>query len=460
MKKFSKAVAVICLAAVALSSVGCSGKKTGNANSDLTTIEVWSSDTSGKVVYTNLVDKYNAGPGKEAGIKIDYKVKDGESYQQALDLAFKSDNAPDLFFAPAIATMVEKGYIMPFEDIPGMDELIEQRKPYTRDFYNTYNDKTYSLPISGGTMGLLYNKDMFKKAGIVDGDGNPIPPETWDEFRETAKKLTNKSEQEYGVVLPFKWSGWYDSDINAAGMASLGIRSGYDPVTGKFDFSGYEPILNTFLGIKEDESFLPGAETIDNDVARARFAEGGIGMKIGFSFDVGVLNDQFPAKIDWGVAPLPVIDKNHKYLQPNDLGSSFSVNKNTKIDLDKIATALKFFYGDDMIIELYKNGISAPYDSKLTEGVELVNPKKNWEEFCELLKISIVVPVNVKNDVSNETLIGDNFINKVWIGEMTPKEALDHETKIRNEGIEKYKSMHPEYDGTKYIIPDWNPVRQ
>lgn len=460
MKKVTRIISTVCCIVIGFSSAGCSKKESKTAASDATVIEVWSSDTSSKIVYTKLIDKYNADEGKKAGIKIDYKVKDSESYQQALDLAYKSGNAPDLLWVPNIASMAEKDQIMPINELPGMEEIIKEREHYIRDFYNTYNDKVYSLPISGGTMGLLYNKDMFKKAGIVDGDGNPVPPETWDEFRADAKKLTNKSKNEYGVVLPFKWSGWYDSDINSAGMASLGIRNGYDPKTGKYDFSGYEPILNTFLGIKEDESYLPGAETIDNDVARARFAEGGIGMKIGYSFDVGVLNDQFPAKIDWGVAPLPVIDRNHKYLQPNDIGSSFSVNKNTKVDIEKIAAAMKFLNGDDFIIELYKECITFPYDADLVKDVEISKPKKGWVEFCELLKHSVTIPVNVRSDIGNETPISENFVNKVWVGEMSPKEALEHETQIRNEGIEKYKLMHPEYDGSKYIIPDWNPVSE
>jgi len=85
---------------------------------------------------------------------------------------------------------------------------------------------------------------------------------------------------------------------------------GFDPKTGKFDYSVLKPVLETVMGIKEDGSFYPGAEGLDNDPARARFAEGNIGMKFAWSWDVGVFNDQFAAKCDWGVAPIPVEDKN------------------------------------------------------------------------------------------------------------------------------------------------------
>ena len=460
MKRVSKAVAGILCAVVAFSASGCTKKSEKTDASGVTVIEVWSSDTSAKAVYTKLIDEYNTGEGKKAGIKLDFKVKESDSYQQSVDLAYKSGNAPDLLFPTNVATMVEKDQIMPFNDLPGMEELIKKREQYTRDFYNTYNGKVYTLPLGSTTIGLLYNKEMFKKAGIVDENGDPLPPETWDEFRADSKKLTHKSKNEYGVILPFKWSGWFGSDVINTGMASLGISNGYDPRTGKFDFSGYEPIANIFLGIKKDESFFPGAETIDNDVARARFAEGGIGMKFGFSFDVGVLNDQFPAKIDWGVAPIPVLDKDNKCYQPCETSGTFAVNKSTKVPKDKLAVALNFLYGDDFVVELYKQGTAMPCDFELVKDVELKDAKKGWKEFCEMLKISKVTPVPVKVDVTNEVTLSDNFINKVWVGKMSVKDALAHETKIKNDGIEKYKSMHPEYDGSKYINPDWDPVRK
>ncbi|UKI35906.1 MAG: hypothetical protein L6V93_17925 [Clostridiales bacterium] len=62
--------------------------------------------------------------------------------------------------------------------------------------------------------------------------------------------------------------------------------------------------MEAIMQIKSDGSYYPGAEGIDNDPARARFAEGNIGMKIGYSWDVGVLNDQFPCKNATGVLHL------------------------------------------------------------------------------------------------------------------------------------------------------------
>ncbi|MFD8261941.1 ABC transporter substrate-binding protein [Streptomyces griseoluteus] len=53
-----------------------------------------------------------------------------------------------------------------------------------RDIY-TVDGKVYGIPRTGYSMGLIYNRALFKKAGL-DPDK---PPATWDEVRAAAKKI-------------------------------------------------------------------------------------------------------------------------------------------------------------------------------------------------------------------------------------------------------------------------------
>ena len=459
-KSVIKLIAAFVAAITVLSLASCAEKKSAE-NSDTAEIVVWTNYSHSKDTMTKLIDEYNNSEGKEKGIKIVYEVKGGDTYSQALELAIQTGAEPDLFNT-SVADSVEKNLIVALEDLPGTEDLLAKFKPYLRDFYNTYNGKTYRLPTSATTRGLVYNKEMFKAAGIIDEKGEAKPPVTWDEFCEDAKKLTNVSKQEYGVVLPMKWGGWFDSDIIGTSMASIGYSQGYNPVTGEYDFAPIKPIMEAFLKLKEDGSFLPGAESLDNDAARARFSDGKVGMKFAYSFDVGVYNDQFPTEIDWGVAPLPVVDENNVFYQPMDFDSSIAIGKkafDTK-DHEKLAEVVKFFASDKLLTELYKEGLNIPYDFSLVKDVKLENAKKGWEEFAKLLEISKVTPVVMKNDIGSATTIDQNFINKVWVGKMSAEDALAEETKIRNEGKKTYADMHPEYKPEKYIIPDWDAKRE
>lgn len=60
---------------------------------------------------------------------------------------------------------------------------------------SSYKGKIYGLPRGEYWYALGYNVDMFKAAGL------PGPPDTWDELRQYAIKLTNKQKKTYGFAL-------------------------------------------------------------------------------------------------------------------------------------------------------------------------------------------------------------------------------------------------------------------
>lgn len=92
-------------------------------------------------------------------------------------------------------------------DIIGMPLILDTGKvidlmPYVRkenydlnDFYeNTLvygkvEDKLFSLPVSSSNLGLFWNKDIFKKAGLDPEK----PPRTWDELIEYGKIIKEKT---------------------------------------------------------------------------------------------------------------------------------------------------------------------------------------------------------------------------------------------------------------------------
>jgi ABC-type glycerol-3-phosphate transport system substrate-binding protein len=67
------------------------------------------------------------------------------------------------------------------QTVPGWSQLLPGVKQNLQD-----GGKTYSLPINYYTEGLIYNRDLFKKAGL-DPDK---PPTTWDEVEADAAKIS------------------------------------------------------------------------------------------------------------------------------------------------------------------------------------------------------------------------------------------------------------------------------
>ena len=58
----------------------------------------------------------------------------------------------------------------------------------------------YGIPNEIDVYALNYNKALFKQAGIA------APPKTWDEFKDAAKKLTNKEAGQQGFGMINSWA--------------------------------------------------------------------------------------------------------------------------------------------------------------------------------------------------------------------------------------------------------------
>ncbi len=458
MKKTIKLTALALCAAMGMGMLAGCGKQ--EASGDVTKVTYWNGDSHAEAVVRELIDNYNQNQGKKDGIEIEYTLQGGDSLTQTLELALQSGTAPDIFAGGSITSLADKGYIMPYDDIFGSD-IDDLKKKYDGKLKNTqdlYKGKLYCVPVTvGNVQGLLYNKDMFKAAGIVDEKGEAKPPRTLAEMREDAKKLTNADKKEYGIIYPKKWDGWFGSDVTGPASTYSGGRGGYNPAEDDYDNAYVKDYAQVILDMRDDGSVYPGGDSIDNDTARALFAEGGIGMKYGFNFDVGVLNDQFPAKCDWGVAQLPIADEEHDYKQNGGYGRSQFVNAASKVPTEKLRKVVEFFLSDEYLAGLYKGCVAAPADSKIMEGVTIDNPKKGWTEFMELTKDVTETHWGPNCDMAGLKDMKKLFLEDVWSGNMSLDDAIAQSTANQKKGREVYNAAHPDYDTHQFADPSWTP---
>lgn len=427
------------------------------AEEDLQEITIWMSQAHSKQYWEERTEKFNNEFGSTYGVKLNLDVKIDDAYAQAIDIALQGGDVPDFFFASSARKVKEYDVAYPLSSIAGMEDLVEKYQPYVQKEFHEADGEVYSLPFGVTTRGLIYNKDMFKAAGLVDENGEATPPRTFEEVREYAKLLTDASKQEYGIVYPLKWMHWYMSDVQTLVNASSGLVNGYNPETGEYDLTVYEPILDMVAGIKEDGSYYPGAEGLDNDPARAAFATGKIGMKISFSFDVGVLNTQFPAECDWGVAPLPVANVEECYKQPAGTGASICVSKECveKIGEEAVSAIYHYLYGDESIKELYIAGLEMPCIFDIVKDVDESELQlKGWKEFAEMAAISAISSNTMPYDLNGKEDLGTAVVNRLW----TNGEEIDLEefTTLYNDGIAAYKEVHPDIDYSRYMDENWS----
>lgn len=453
-RKILSIIAVVAMLVVCFA--GCGNNE--EVASDVTTISMWTNNSHSRTVMEELVKEFNEGQGKELGIYFDYQVKEGDSFAKSLQLALQTGQAPDLLNGGSLAERVENGNIVPLEDMPGGKELIEKFEGKFMMGTHTYKGKVYSLPAVVTTRGLVYNKDMFKAAGLVDENGEPTPPKTFKELREYAKILTDESKNQFGIIFPLKWSGWVGSDITDLMLGNAG-HYGFDPTTGTYDYSAIIPVIETYQGIIADGSAYPGMQGIDNDTARAYFSNGLVGMKFAYSFDVAVFNEQFPAQCDWGVAPLPVVDPEaQQYKQFLSYAGTAQINKQAieGKDPEKVMAVYKWLYSDEVRIRLYEAGVQIPEEWDLVKDVDTSKLLKGWAEFAQMTQISNKRNLMPNTDMEGLATFAERITDEVLSGKKTALQMIEEYNRDITAGTKKYYEIHTDESIDDYLDSSWN----
>ena len=135
-------------------------------------VKLFSSVGAWKALLEKEIADWNASVGKEKGIRIDIETNI-DKYSEVLTIALESGNHPDIYYIDGrVDQCVTKGWAKAIEDIKGGKEWLEGYKGMLKPIRHQYEGKTYTVPFEFLPIKLAYNKDLFKKAGIVDARGD------------------------------------------------------------------------------------------------------------------------------------------------------------------------------------------------------------------------------------------------------------------------------------------------
>lgn len=141
------------------------------------------------------------------------------------------------------------------------------------------NGKQMCLPAIYEVYAISINKAMFKEAGLVDKNGDPLPINSWDDFYNFAEKLTKKDAN--GKVTQTGASIQFGNNLNGilgcACIAEFGNPYEADGVTFKVDNPEMTHMIELWQkGIQN--GYLSQATFVDNAGGRTGFKAGQIAM--------------------------------------------------------------------------------------------------------------------------------------------------------------------------------------
>lgn len=350
---------------------------------------------------TDIVDTVYKGYAEEfmkmyPNIKVEYEgITD---YEQSLELRLTTGDWGDLCFIP---TSVDKSELSTYFTPLGDYDTLDQTYNFVQD--KSYDGTVYGIANGGTASGIVYNKKVWKDAGIDE------LPSTPDEFLDDLQKIKDNTD---AIPLYTNFSaGWpvgaWDAYIGVTATGDPDFMNNTichtkDPFAKRDDMTGPYAVYYTMYesvsrGLVEDD---PASS--DWESSKTKMNSGEIGTMVLGSWAVQQCKDAGDNPDDVGYMPFPITVDGKRYA---GAGGNYSFGVNNQADTDNQIAAMLYMkwliedstiYEDEGSIPALKSG-DLPDALADFEGVELLadNPAKKGEE-------------TLFNDINSESEVGIN----------------------------------------------------
>lgn len=369
--------------------VGCSKAEEKKSDEIGGTIKVVTSRTDADKLFEKIEEDFKKlYPSVE-----DIVWESAADYDNYIMTRMNTKDYGDVLFLPFTMNGTPEEYENYFEPLGKVDELEEKYIDVTEA---DYNGIAYGLPAAVNSLGIIYNEEVLKKAGVES------MPTTTEEMVEVAKKVKEKTD-----AIPFytnynKTLGTWGGTLTSYG----GEQYRSEMLKAGTAFKEGQPIREVMdLFYELSSNGLIEEDPVTGDFAKSlqMLADGKVAMIMKGSQDAKMIQDLSTNGSKINIAPLPVKFNGQTSIAfgaPSVIG----INKNS----ENKATAkafLEFFisaqsgYADDL-------GGMSPSKEDLTDEQKEIFEKNN---------IILTVPTETPEVDAKYTAIA----NEVGVGRLT-----------------------------------------
>ena len=204
----------------------------------------------------------------------------------------------DLIFMP---DFMRAGFL---EDLTGLLEADPNQAKVAQAFKDlaSYDGKLYGTGFTPDVSVLIYNKDLFRQAGLDP----EAPPKTLAEVEDYAGKIAALGDDTYGYYFSGSCGGcniFTVAPMMWGSGAQLLPKEPDDPI---LEGPGVKEVLTTFNNMWTAGSIPPDAQSDPGNNFIAVFLGGKLGMQGAGGLVINSIKQDHP-ELDFGIAPLPGI---------------------------------------------------------------------------------------------------------------------------------------------------------
>jgi multiple sugar transport system substrate-binding protein len=343
-------------------------------------------------------------------IKVDYQPVPNTQYPQKLLTMLAGNAAPDVFFlgATEYRAFQKRDVLLDLTTMFQKEMSLDDFIPSSAQIMNI-NGKIFGVSSCIVAPVLYYNKDTFDKAKLSYPPSDPAQAWTWDQFRDTAKKLTIKDGDKVTQYGAFGLENFYTTTSEILSNGGKLFNADYT----KMDINSPEvkEVMQDVLDLRVKDGSSPTAKTLESAGMKANqmLQTGKVAMVADGSWALQELATMgFPV----GVAALP------KFKDAKTHGQAHVHAASAKTKHPQEAwELLKFLSSEEYQIQNVKAGLWMPNRKSLytEEGI-----KKWYNESVHPKGFKELVPYFANAEAYPFPMITQNKVNDI-ITEETDK---------------------------------------
>ena len=216
------------------------------------------------------------------------------------------------------------------EGLPLLEDLRPHLTPVQRSRFEPralnalrYGTSLYAIPVSQGTLALIYNKTLFDAAGV------DYPRDDWttDDLIAAAKSLTG--DDTLGFAVPLKWSYWFIPFLTGFGATLFDAED--NPT---LDSPGSERALEWFLDLERVHGVAASSTGIENMSTQFQLSRAAMVLDGSWNW-----NAYLAAGLDLGVAVMPVVSETGLRMGPMFSVFGWAVSKQSASKVEAVNLA-------------------------------------------------------------------------------------------------------------------------
>jgi sn-glycerol 3-phosphate transport system substrate-binding protein len=359
--------------------------------------------------------------------------------------AFRAGKQPEILqvFEVGTATMMgAKGAIKPVYELMAEAGVPFDSSEYlsaVAGYYTTTDGKMLSMPFNSSTPVLWWNKEAFKKAGLDP----EVPPKTWPEVGEFAKKIVAAG---YPCGFSTAWQSWIHlENFSAWNDVPFGTKeNGFAGTDTEFTFNGPLQVrhIQQLADWQKDKIFVYGGR---RNLGNAKFTSGECGMYTESSAGYGGF--KAGAKFEFGAGNLPYWPDAPGAPQNTIIGGSSLWAMSGHTDAEYKATAAFFRFLSLPMVQAYWHA-NTGYVPITNGAYDLMKKLKFYEDNpgrdIPVLQMSTKAPTpNSKglrfgNFAQVRGIIYEE-LEAIWAGTKTAQQGLDDAVSRGNAELRKFE---------------------